>query len=335
MSAKNKIVVLGGGTGSFTLLSSLRHLTSDITAIVTMADDGGSTGMLRDELGVLPPGDVRQCLVALSDAPEMRDLFNYRFSEGSLKGHSFGNIFLTALEKVTGSFADAVETASKVLNVNGTVVPVTLDNVRLVMDQGNGRTLNGEHTIDEARFRPAATQPQLSLTPEPRINPDAVRAINDADVVVVAPGDLYTSLGPLLIVNGVKQALMGTKATVLYVCNLTVKPGQTEGMTVAGHAAEIERFIGAPVLDYVLYNTAKPEVSLLRNYRQHHADLVLFTESEFAGKHYHAIGMSLIAQQPVILHEADILAATRSFIRHDAEIVTQFVRNLLEVPPVA
>lgn len=335
MGVKNNIVVLGGGTGSFTILSSLKNLTSNITAIVTMADDGGSTGMLRDELGVLPPGDVRQCLVALSDAPEMRELFNYRFSEGSLKGHSFGNIFLTALEKVTGNFADAVETASKVLNVNGTVVPVTLDNVRLVMEQGDGRTLSGEHVIDEARFRTTSSRPLLRLMPEAKINPDAVAAIDSADVVVIAPGDLYTSLGPLLIVDGVKQALQETKATVLYVCNLTVKAGQTEGMTVADHAMEIERFAGAPVLDYVLYNTAKPDTSLLRSYRQQHADLVQFSEKDFRAKHYRAIGMPLVAERPVIRHEADILAATRSYIRHDAEIVAEFVRNLLDTPTVA
>ena len=333
MSVRDNIVVLGGGTGSFTLLTALKNLTSHITAIVTMADDGGSSGVLRDELGVLPPGDVRQCLVALSDAPEMRDIFNYRFSEGSLKGHSFGNIFLTALEKMTGSFADAVETASKVLNVNGTVVPITLDDVRLVMDQGDGRTISGEHAIDAAQFSHTCRRPHLSLTPQARINPDAVAAIKAADVVVIAPGDLYTSLGPLLIVDGVRQALVETGAKVVYVCNLTVKPGQTDGLSVAAHAAEIERFAGAPILDYVLFNTAQPEPSLLRSYVRRRASLVAFAENDFRGKHYRAIGLALIAQQPVIRHEADILAATRSYIRHDAEVVAQFVRSVLDALP--
>lgn len=332
MSVKDNIVVLGGGTGSFTLLGALKNITPHITAIVTMADDGGSTGALRDELGVLPPGDVRQCLVALSEAPEMRDLFNYRFAEGTLKGHSFGNIFLTALEKVTGNFADAVETASKVLNINGTVVPITLDNVRLVMDKADGTRLNGEHVIDEAHFGEQGTHPRLSLTPQARINPAAAEAIEAADVVVVAPGDLYTSLGPLLIVEGVTEALERTKATVLYVCNLTAKPGQTEGMDVTEHAAEIERFAGGPILDYVLYNTAQPEQQLLTHYIEKHSALVPYDEAALAGQHYRAVGMPLIAQTPVILHNADVLAANRSFIRHDAEVVAQFVRSVLQIP---
>ena len=136
-----KIVVIGGGTGSFTLLSGLKHYAKDVTALVNMADDGGSTGLLRDELGVLPPGDVRQCLVALSNSPKVRELFSYRFDNGSLKGHAFGNLFLTALEKMTGSFAEAIDVADEVLNVRGRVIPVTLDNVHLIMRQRQGNDI--------------------------------------------------------------------------------------------------------------------------------------------------------------------------------------------------
>jgi uncharacterized cofD-like protein len=147
-----KIVVIGGGTGSFTLLSGLKNYASDITAIVNMADDGGSTGQLRDELGVLPPGDVRQCLVALSDSPRVRELFNYRFEEGSLEGHAFGNLFLTALEKMTGSFAEAVDVADEVLNVSGKVIPVTLDNVHLILKRRNENDVIGEFKIGNMKF---------------------------------------------------------------------------------------------------------------------------------------------------------------------------------------
>ncbi|QQS21512.1 YvcK family protein [Candidatus Saccharibacteria bacterium] len=170
-----KIAVIGGGTGSFTLLSALKNHTSKIAAIVTMADDGGSTGVLRDELGVLPPGDVRQCLVALSDSPKIRDLFNYRFSEGTFEGHSFGNLFLTALEKSTGSFGEAIETASEVLRVNGTVIPVTYDNVRLKMTWSKGSvTLHGERVIDSDHFKNDPRKARLSLEPAAAVNPLAI-----------------------------------------------------------------------------------------------------------------------------------------------------------------
>ena len=159
-----KIAVIGGGTGSFTLLSALKEYSHSIAAIVNMADDGGSTGMLRDELGTLPPGDVRQCLVALSDSPKVRELFNYRFEEGTFQGHAFGNLLLSALEKMTGSFNEAVETASKILRVNGVVIPATLDNVRLKMEWPNAKVvLKGERTIDAESFRHDAREAILSL----------------------------------------------------------------------------------------------------------------------------------------------------------------------------
>ena len=325
------IVVIGGGTGSFTLLSALKNLTPNITALVTMADDGGSTGVLRDELGVLPPGDVRQCLVALSRAPEMRELFNYRFSEGTLSGHSFGNLFLTALEKTTGSFATAVETASQVLNVQGTVLPITLDNVRLLLHRSDGTRMSGEHVIDVAHFGKKGMRPELSLSPKGAINPKAAKAIAGADIVMIAPGDLYTSLGPLLIVDGVAEVLEHTKAKIVYVCNLVVKPGQTTGFSVADHAAEIERFAGDhPILDYVLYNTAQPDTASLAYYTEHHSNLVGFAPEDFQDVHYTAVGRVLLAKHTTKQQAGDALATHRSLIRHDAKAVARFVDQLLQ-----
>jgi uncharacterized cofD-like protein len=325
---KLHIVVIGGGTGSFTLLRSLKDLTPNIAALVNMTDDGGSTGILRDELGVLPPGDVRQCLVALSQAKEIRDLFNYRFSEGALTGHSFGNLFLTALEKMTGSFAKAVETASKVLNIRGTVIPITLDNARLVLHSHDGKHTSGEHLIDVARFDKASLRPELTLDPSAAINPKAERAIAAADIVIIAPGDLYTSLGSLLIVDGVAEALRRTPAKIIYVCNLVAKPGQTDGFSVTDHASEIERFAGGPILDYVLYNTATPPPSLLKYYSEHHADLVPYDPTNLKVQHYKAVGHSLIAKQPVIPQVNDALASYRSVIRHDAQAVARFISSI-------
>lgn len=322
-------MVIGGGTGSFTVLSALKHVTSHLTALVTMADDGGSTGKLRDELGVLPPGDVRQCLVALSDSPKIRDLFTYRFEEGTLAGHSFGNLLLTALEKLTGSFAEAVETASEILNVTGKVVPITLDNVRLILKAGDGFEIHGEHRIDTLRFGESARRPELCLEPDATLNPDARAAIIQADLVVIAPGDIYTSLGPLLIVEGVGQALADCKARVAYVCNLVVKPGQTTGFSVADHADEIERFAGAPILDYVLYNTAEPDQELLSRYTRDEEFLVSVPADHFRHAHYKAIGRPLISPVGDTMKQHDVLASHRSLIRHDTYALTQAIIKLL------
>ncbi|HEX3568686.1 MAG TPA: gluconeogenesis factor YvcK family protein [Candidatus Saccharimonadales bacterium] len=328
MNTQTRIVVIGGGTGSFALLQRLKAHFVNITALVAMADDGGSTGVLRDELGVLPPGDVRQCLVALSESPKVRDLFNYRFSEGTLSGHSFGNLFLTALEKLTGNFAEAVETASEVLNVRGKVVPITLDNVRLVLHAANGFRVRGEGKIDVMHFADGDKRPQLSLEPRAQINPDAKAAILDADMIVIAPGDIYTSLGPLLIVDGVAEALAAAKATIVYVCNLVVKPGQTTGFHVSDFASEIERFAGGPVLDHVLYNTAQPPKELFERYARESEYLVEPDGAALRQAHYQAHGAPLIAAMTAARQRGDVLAAHRSLIRHDSEAVAQFLRNL-------
>ncbi|HKR82104.1 MAG TPA: gluconeogenesis factor YvcK family protein [Candidatus Saccharimonadales bacterium] len=313
----SRIVVIGGGTGSFMLLEALKPKFKNLTALVTMADDGGSTGVLRDELGVLPPGDVRQCLVALARSPKVRDLFNYRFEEGMLAGHSFGNLFLTALEKLTGSFAEAVETASEVLDAQGRVIPITLDNVRLMLEVSDEFRVRGEHNIDTLRFNGSGSKPRLTLEPRAAINPDALAAIAAADMVIFAPGDLYTSLGPLLTVDGVADALQKSKAHKVYICNLVVKPGQTDGFDVADHAAEIERFAGGPVLDTVIYNTAEPAGGLPETYVREGEYLVEVDAQNLKAVHYRAIGKPLLSTKTVAISEGDPLAAQRSLIRHD------------------
>ena len=330
MAKRNpQIVVIGGGTGSFTLLQALKWTTPNLTALVNMADDGGSSGMLRDELGVLPPGDVRQCLVALSRSPKIRNLFGYRFEEGTLEGHSFGNLFLTALEKLTGSFAEAVETASEVLNITGKVVPITLDNVRLVLKASDGFTVRGEGKIDVLHFSKPGHKPELSLDPSATIAAEAREALREAELIVIAPGDIYTSIGPLLIVDGVAEALRQTKAKIVYVCNLVVKPGQTNGMSVADHAAEIERFAGGPVLDYVLYNTAEPPIDMLEHYAHDQEFLVGIRPEQFKRVSYQAFGHPLIASQQVVVNPHDKLGAHRSLIRHDARAVAVALLGLL------
>lgn len=323
-----KIAVIGGGTGSFTLLTALKEHTKQLAAIVNMVDDGGSTGVLRDELGTLPPGDIRQCLVALSNSPKVRDLFNYRFDEGTFGGHSFGNILLTALEKVTGNFSEAVETASEILRVKGTVIPSTLDSVRLRMQwEDISLELNGERVIDAEHFKHDPRRATLSLVPEPAVNPTAIVAIEQADIVVIAPGDLYTSLGPLLVIPEIGAALANTNALCVYMTNLVTKVGQTEGFTVSDHAAEIQRFAGHDFLDYVIYNSQVPTEAQTARYAKEQAVVVPVDEEALRQKNYTAVGAPLLGKI-VEREQGDMLPVTRSLIRHDLESVA---RALLDV----
>jgi uncharacterized cofD-like protein len=323
-----KVVVIGGGTGSFTLLRSLKNYVNNITALVNMADDGGSTGVLRDELGVLPPGDVRQCLVALSQSEKVRELFNYRFEEGTFSGHAFGNIFLTALEKMTGSFAEAVETASTVLNIVGKVEPITLDEVTLVMEDSDGQIIRGEFKIGHADFG-AKKRPNMRLEPVASLNPKAKEAIASADLVVIAPGNIYGSLAPALIVPGMHEALSSTNAKKVYVCNLVTKPGQTDGFTVGDFAAEIERFANFK-LDYVLFNNAKPDDELLERYAHEHEYWVKHDEKELEKAHYEAKGGEFVSNEFTAPNggTSDLIAHTRTFIRHDADRIARALMKI-------
>lgn len=323
-SSDVKIAVIGGGTGSFTVLSGLKFFSRKIAALVNMADDGGSTGKLRDELGVLPPGDVRQCLVALSRTPELRDLFNYRFEDGSLKGHAFGNLFITALEKMTGDFSKAVELASDVLNIAGTVEPVTLTNVKLGMRDGSGDETVGEFEIAHTQF--ASSRPEFFLTPTPEPNPRALQAIKEADIVVVAPGNLYGSLAPALVVPGVGEALATTRAKTMYICNLVTKPGQTDDFTVTDFADEVERLAGRQFLDTVIYNTERPSEELLRRYAKDGEKSVRFVQKSTP---YAVLGANLLSSE--IWHNAnpsDPIASARTLIRHDPAAIAKAVMSV-------
>lgn len=325
-----KIAVIGGGTGSFTMLSALKRHTSQIAAIVSMADDGGSTGVLRDEHGTLPPGDVRQCLVALSDSPKVRDLFEYRFDAGTFSGHSFGNVLLTALEKITGDFSQAVETAADILRIRGTVIPATLDDVRLVMEWPNKSfTLHGERVIDAEYFSQDPRKSTLRLTPNATLNPLAKAAIEQADIVVIAPGDLYTSLGPLLVIDGVGEALANSKAVKIYVSNLVSKSGQTDGFTVSDHAKEIERFAGTPILDYVLYNQEAPSPEVAKRYEEEGGYITSVDTEVLSQQQYRPIGGNFLGAM-ASSNDADTLIGKRSLIRHDAKRVAAAILEVYQ-----
>ncbi len=306
------VVTIGGGTGSFVLLSGLKKYPLDISAIVSMTDDGGSTGVLRDELGVLPPGDVRKCLAALAQAsPEVRDLFNYRFTNGKLEGHNAGNLFLSALEKVTGSFIEAVEVAGKILNVYGKVIPVTREDVRLVVELNNGVSLQGENKLDDNEEVRENGVRGISFNHEVEANEDALDAISKTDFVVIGPGDIYGSIIPNLLVNGIPEALKNTKAKIVVIANITNKKGLTDGFTAQDFAKFIEGYLLGRSVDVVIYNTQEPKEELISKYEEQEGeDTIVEVERD---NDRLVIGKDLLVDEE------------KHFIRHDSDKLSSAV----------
>ncbi len=332
MSSRKKVVVIGGGTGTFSVLQALRDSPFEISAIVSTADDGGSTGILRDELGVLPPGDLRQALVALSaDSSVLRDLFNYRFKEGSLSGHSFGNLLLSALEKVTGKFDQAVLEAGKILAINGQVIPVTTDQMHLFAQTLDGKTVSGEHAIEQHLWSEKEHINKLWIEPACTVHPLARQVILNADLIVIAPGSIYTSLIPNLLVDGVCEALHKTKAKIAYVVNLMTEKGQTGSFSVQDFAALIEQYIGERQIDYVIYNNRLPAPGLLDLYKKEmERSPVKVDVKRRKSLPYRLVGANLLSTKPPIIPESvDRLAATRTLIRHDAKKLARVLAALL------
>jgi len=324
-----KVVTIGGGTGSFMLLSGLKSYPIELAAIVSMADDGGSTGILRDELGVLPPGDVRQCLVALSETPDMlRELMNYRFGNGGLEGHNFGNIFLSALEKITGNFGAGVEEAAKILNVRGEVVPVTLSNTRLYMELESGDLLSGEHEINVSKKFEKVGVKKVFLRPRPKANPLAVQKILEADLIIIGPGNHYCSILPNLLIPGIAEALRQTKGRIVYNCNLISKRGQTDLFSLEDYVDEVNGYIGSERIDYVTYNMHKPSAQLLKKY-QSEGLLVPFPNDR--PRNYRVIRADILSDKKSFRSKEDKIAHTRAFIRHDPEKLAKVLVMLLEL----
>jgi len=251
-----KIVAIGGGTGLSTLLRGLKEYTDHLTAIVTVADDGGSSGRLRREMGILPPGDFRQCIAALAEAePLMSQLLQYRFGNGDLGGHSFGNLFLAAMAEITGSFEEGLEQSSRVLAVRGRVLPSTLENVVLSAELENATLVRGESQVPRSN---AGIRRVFIHPADAPAYPEAVSAILKADLVLIGPGSLYTSVMPNLLVRGLLEALHTTPAPVVYICNVATQPGETDGYGVAEHVEALIRHVGEDLLDLVLADGIEP-----------------------------------------------------------------------------
>lgn len=271
-----KIVVIGGGTGLSTLLRGLKSYSANITAIVTVADDGGSSGRLRREIGVLPPGDIRNCLAALADEEKLlTELFQYRFKAGEgLSGHSFGNLFLTAMTEVTGDLEQAIAASSKVLAVRGEVLPATLSDVCLWAELADGRLIHGESNITEAKGRIVNIG---CLPANPPALPKAIQAIQEADYIIIGPGSLYTSIVPNLLVPDIAHAIaLRTDIPRIYVCNIMTQPGETEDYTVADHLRTLDAICNRPLCDAVLVQRRVPSAGTLIRYAQSNSHPVYF-----------------------------------------------------------
>ncbi|MBI2873057.1 MAG: YvcK family protein [Chloroflexi bacterium] len=272
--SEKRVVVIGGGTGSYAVLRGLKQYTSGLTAVVTMMDSGGSSGRLRDELGLLPPGDLRQCLVALSPDGQttltLRNLFLYRFDRGKgLNGHSFGNLFLSALMEVSGDVNQAVKIAGRMLGIKGQVLPVTLTDCHLCARLADGSVIVGESHIDVRTEKPQVPIESVFLDPQAEANLPVLEALAQADAIVIGPGDLYSSVIPNLLVRGIPEAIKASPAVKIYVCNLMTKAGETDGFTASMFVQEIMRYLGPGAsLDYAVVNTGSFPAALLKRYAE-------------------------------------------------------------------
>jgi uncharacterized cofD-like protein len=305
-----KIAVIGGGTGNFTILNGLKlYKPLDISVIVSMVDDGGSTGILRSEFGILPPGDVRQCMIALSEESALiQRLFQYRFS-GSLGNHSFGNLFHLALSEITGSEEKAIEEMSRILKISGKVVPVTLSNVRLNAELEDGTLVSGETNIDLPKHDANLQISRLFLSKEAVANPLAVAAIEAADCIVISPGDLFTSILPNFLVDGIASTVARSKALKIYICNLMTKHGETTGFSATDHVAAIHRYIGEKCIDVVLVNAAKLTQAQIDEYAEEQSFPVQYdVDSLKAEGIKRVVATELISSHSLIRHDSNQVA---------------------------
>lgn len=318
-----RIVVMGGGTGTFAVLSGLKHYPVTLSAIITMMDSGGSTGRLRDQYGVLPPGDVRQALVALSDSDKLwRELFVYRFKSGDLKGHTFGNLILMALETISGTIEAAIERAQQILHTKGTVIPVTLKKTHIEAELENGTVLTSEKSIDTILEKPIKT---VRLTKQVKANPKAVEALLHADAIIVGPGDVYTSIVPNFLFPEINEAYKQSRAKKIFVANLMNKHGQTDGFTLEDYIRTYEYYMGKKPFSQLLCNSEPFPPEMASHYKEAGETPVVYSGDmcRFIPVTYAPLLSSEISQKV----SGDTLK--RSIARHDPAKLAQSLLQLL------
>lgn len=327
-----KIAAMGGGTGLSSLLRGLKPMTSNLVAVVTVCDDGGSSGRLSKDLGVLPPGDIRNCLVALADDESLLgELFSYRFQDGQgLSGHSFGNLFLAALTDVVGDFEEAIQVSSQVLASRGKVLPTTLDTVTLCARYKDGRVVRGESAIPKA----GGVVEEVYLDP-PGAQPtrEVLSNLRSADAIILGPGSLFTSVIPNLLVEGVEQALRELAVPKIYICNVMTQPGETDGFGAADHLEALEKHIGAGLVDIIVVNIATPSDDLVQRYREVGAEPVDPQLERLNKMGVQVVGANLLYERDLVRHDSERLATTifDLLARHHARHLDTRTRHLRAV----
>lgn len=317
-----KITVIGGGTGMSVILRGLKRVTENLAAVVTMADDGGGSGMLREDLGMLPPGDVRSCLLALADMEDdFQDLMQFRFQEGSLTGQNMGNLILAGLTKMTGSFEKGLEKAHDIFRINGRVIPVTCQEITLCARLSGGTKVRGESNIPKTVTAGEGRIDYVYLEPKgvKAIN-DAVQAIRQADIIVIGPGSLYTSLIPNLLVGGINEELTDSMAMKVMVCNVMTQKGETDGFTPTDHVNELEKYMRGSKLDCVLVNKGINDQEIIEKYLDDGAEQVIFAPGE----------KERLENSGITVVEDDFSDIRMGYIRHNADKMTEKIIELFE-----
>ena len=312
-----KIVAIGGGTGLSSILKGIKDYTNNITAVVTVADDGGGSGALRQELKMPPPGDIRNCILALAETePIMEKLIQYRFNSGSLRGQSFGNLFLAAMTGIyDGDFVRAVKNVADVLKVSGEVLPVTSTDVRLVANMQNGEHIKGESSVGTACTKCGCRISSVNLEATDHTKkisplPEVLECINNADLIAIGPGSLYTSIIPSLIVDGVSEALCNSKAPVVYINNIMTQSGETDGYTAFDHVEAISKHTSREILDYCIVNNGAIPPEILQRYKDEGAEVTIPDTEKFKNTNIEVVQRNLISfgSNGVVRHNARLVA---------------------------
>lgn len=323
MNPNSKIVAIGGGTGLSILLRGLKSYFSDITAIVNVVDDGGSSGVLREDLSMLPPGDIRNCILALaSEEPVLQELFAYRFNEGSLKNQSFGNLMIAAMVGISDNFEDAISKISDIFALQGKVLPATNEDVHLVARLNDGTIVKGESRIPYQVLKKKTPIKEVYLTPKcVKGQPDAIKSIEQADIIFIGPGSLYTSLIPNLLVDGIHQAIVKSPAVKIYVSNLMTQPGETDDFSISDHIKAILSHTDDLVLDYVIANNKVVSKEIKEKYKKEDSDLIFITKED--RKFFKKMHIGII--------ENDFIEVKSGYVRHDVNKVIQHLEAQIQV----
>jgi conserved hypothetical protein, cofD-related len=316
-----KIVVIGGGTGLSVILRGIKKITDNLTAIVTVADDGGGSGKLREDLGMLPPGDVRSCLLAMADEEGlMLELLRYRFTEGMLEGQCFGNLLIAALNGICGNFEEAVAKTNEILRVKGQVLPVTGSDVHLCAELEDGTLVYGESQIQPEVIRSGSPISRVYLTPDkPAATVKAVEAINKADLILMGPGSLFTSIIPNFLVDGISEAIRDAVCRKVLVCNMMTQPGETDRYSVWRHVEKAEEYLGDNIIEYVIANNRMIDPAALKPYMEDGSEQIVPTKED----------RSKLQEKGISLIENDFVEIKKGYIRHDADRIASVIFGLI------